>query len=253
MAKEIILKDLETGTELYPHTLASLVRTADGGNVDEALDSAKYALFIDQWNVAAGIYGRYNEETGFFELNGLKDITYEEALEIYQLTSSVYLVNYYEKRRLRTAFPFYCGTTIDLTNFLLYSVVEIVRFIPYYSDGVIRVTNMRGAFHGAKRVLTPLQVDTFTTTSATQGFYLAFGPNLEYILLKGLNRDLPWGHCPKLELYCFQYVIANAANTKAITITVHPDVYAKLTDETNTEWHKVLLDAAEKQITFITA
>lgn len=37
-----------------------------------------------------------------------------------------------------------------------------------------------------------------------------------------------------------------------ITITVHPSVYSKLTDESNTEWHKVLLDAAEKNITFAT-
>ena len=36
------------------------------------------------------------------------------------------------------------------------------------------------------------------------------------------------------------------------TITVHPDVYAKLTDETNTEWHALLALAAEKNITFAT-
>ena len=39
-------------------------------------------VFIDQWNTACGIWGRYNEETGYFELNGLTDITYEQALSI---------------------------------------------------------------------------------------------------------------------------------------------------------------------------
>lgn len=46
--------------------------------------------------------------------------------------------------------------------------------------------------------------------------------------------------------------MANAANTSAITITVHPDVYAKLTDESNAEWYAVLTAAAAKNITFAT-
>ena len=36
------------------------------------------------------------------------------------------------------------------------------------------------------------------------------------------------------------------------TVTVHPTVYAKLTDTTNTQWHKVLTDALAKNITFAT-
>lgn len=49
-----------------------------------------------------------------------------------------------------------------------------------------------------------------------------------------------------------QYMIDNAANTAAITVTVHPDVYAKLSDETNAEWHALLAQAAEKNIIFAT-
>ena len=50
MAKQTILKERGTGEVLYPHTLASLVKTSDGGNVDEGLDKAKRAVFIDRWN-----------------------------------------------------------------------------------------------------------------------------------------------------------------------------------------------------------
>ena len=46
-------------------------------------DMAKKRLFIDQWNTACGKWGTYNEDTGYFELNGLTDITYEEALKIW--------------------------------------------------------------------------------------------------------------------------------------------------------------------------
>ena len=49
-------------------------------------DLAKKKVFIDTWNTActsAGIrYGSYNEKTGYFELNGLTDISYEQALDI---------------------------------------------------------------------------------------------------------------------------------------------------------------------------
>ena len=39
-------------------------------------DKAKLRVFVDLWNAACGQHGRYNEETGYFELNGLTDITY---------------------------------------------------------------------------------------------------------------------------------------------------------------------------------
>lgn len=45
----------------------------------------------------------------------------------------------------------------------------------------------------------------------------------------------------------------DAANTSAITVTVHADVYAKIQDESNTDWHALLALAQEKQITFATA
>ena len=45
--------------------------------------SPKEQLFIDMWNSACGTNGKYNTETGFYELNGLTDITYEQALTIY--------------------------------------------------------------------------------------------------------------------------------------------------------------------------
>ena len=51
----------------------------------------------------------------------------------------------------------------------------------------------------------------------------------------------------------WQCIISKArAGSAAMTITVHPDVYAKLTDESNTEWHNVLMDAMAKNISIAT-
>ena len=69
---------------------------------------------------------------------------------------------------------------------------------------------------------------------------------------------------PLLSLSTMQYLVSNAANTKVITVTVHPDVYAKLNgDMTNeaaaatpadelAQWQALIAQAAEKQITFAT-
>ncbi|MDE6345371.1 MAG: hypothetical protein K2L55_01710, partial [Muribaculaceae bacterium] len=70
--------------------------TAAQRSVLEAAD-AKWVrppqAFIDQWNAACSnrfvnssyykSYGRYNEATGFFVLNGITDISYAEAVRIY--------------------------------------------------------------------------------------------------------------------------------------------------------------------------
>ena len=55
-------------------------------NVLSLTDMAKKRLFIDLWNQAAGDYGRYNEETGFFELFEIYDIGWDEALLIYRIS-----------------------------------------------------------------------------------------------------------------------------------------------------------------------
>ena len=47
-------------------------------------------------------------------------------------------------------------------------------------------------------------------------------------------------------------MVEHAYNTSPVTITVHADVYAKLTDESNTDWHALMTSAAAKNITFAT-
>lgn len=49
-------------------------------------EMAKKRLFIDLWNQAAGDYGRYNEDTGYFELYEIYDIGWDEALLIYRIS-----------------------------------------------------------------------------------------------------------------------------------------------------------------------
>lgn len=75
---------------------------------------------------------------------------------------------------------------------------------------------------------------------------------LREVRLVRVARHINLGDCASLSLASVQYLVANAINTTSIIVTIHPDVYAKLTDEANTEWHQVLVDAAARDIIFAT-
>lgn len=259
MAKITTLRDRETREVLYPQTQARFVHMSNGENLEEVIDTGKFALFVDMWNSAWGKYGKYDPvnapdpEHPFMGNEVWCD--YNEALSIYRasagfpmLTNNMYSLRSVNADKLRTALPFLTEPTVSLYQFGLYgNNIDVVRFYPF-TDNSIYVSNMVQSFRRTKRVLTILNVRSLKTAD----FY-SFGSSLlEYLLLKELRSDLPLNNCKNLERVCFEYIIKNASNTTAITITVHPDVYAKLTDENNTEWHQILLDGAVKNITFAT-
>lgn len=56
-------------------------------------------------------------------------------------------------------------------------------------------------------------------------------PNLEVLEISNLKISLDLSKCPLINLASWQGLVTNAVNTRTIIVTVHPDVYAKLTDE----------------------
>ena len=74
--------------------------------------------------------------------------------------------------------------------------------------------------------------------------------------------NLNIGKTPKFSLESLSYMITKATNTKDITITVHADVYAKLTGDTtnaaaaalsteeSAQWQQLVAAAAAKNIIF---
>lgn len=76
---------------------------------------------------------------------------------------------------------------------------------------------------------------------------------LETVKIKELNVSIDIRYSPLLTLESIKFLVENATNTTPITVTVHADVYAKLTDEGNEEWYAVNELARGKQISFATA
>ena len=65
------------------------------------------------------------------------------------------------------------------------------------------------------------------------------------------GNNIHLGDCPKISLASLQGIVKKYRDTKGFTVTVHPDVYAKLTDAVNyPEWAAVTELAATKNIIF---
>ena len=304
MAKQTTLKERGTGEVMYPQTLASLVKTSTGGNVENALaakqdalttsddlsisadnklsltDMAKKRLFIDMWNslfrlpvgTMSSFYpvGHYDEQTDRFTLGNFS-VDYADALETYRAYSVVrekgdfILAGFWW---LRIAPPIITAQTtfLDFNNaFTSCRQLKVAAVGGYYDE--LQAKSLTYAFYGCTQLEEVIGIVNIYNCSATEKVRYAFGgcQKLREIKLKSLHVDISFADSPLLSLASLQYLVANAANTAVITVTVHKDVYAKLTGDTTNEaagvlteeeeaaWQQVLADAVEKNIIFATA
>lgn len=215
--------------------------------------------FISDFNYLANRvvnnYGGYNVSTGFFELGDVKDITYAQARKIV-LSAGSWITSVssgspkglFAKLDIRATFPLSLsggGQGVSMVEEMFYhSSVEEV-YLAYGFATVLNRTFER---------CTKLKKITIGCASPVSTFYLTFEScvALETIIGLKTSKNLDLHSCPKLTITSVAQIVTLAANTTEITITVHPDVFAKLTDESNEEWHAILLAAAEKQINFAT-
>ena len=237
-------------------------------------EQLKMDLFIDLWNTAwkigGRVYGRYDPDNAPdaehpFMGNDIW-MTYGEAEEVMRMPRI--MINQESESVMfspaRTLVPCIGNFSANLRNFCFGCLnLETVRVVDYYivSNGLdpdtrpVAITSTRDAFcqcPGLREVRGILKLSP--SDALGKHFYSGFSQTrkLRRLWLHSVCLDMSLAPLGELELECWAYMVEHAANTKAITITVHPDVYAKLTDESNAEWHKVLLDAAGKQITFVT-
>ena len=239
-------------------------RGVDGSN-------SKLDLFIDLWNEACmmkGIkFGQYNAATGFFELNELTDITYSDALKIMKL-GELRLSNTTKvavpAMRVRTTLPIWVDGSmpgVGLGYFVqgLETIVIYNNYSDYYNTFVQPTSRYINVLDTCflpqtttKRLLPAISMPS--TDDRGKHFNGTNLRSLEEGWFRSVKLDIPdaFKQNTVFRLDCWQYLIANAANTNPITINVHPDVMARMSDETNTEWHQLLLDATAKNIQFAT-
>lgn len=209
--------------------------------------------------VAAGAV--YNEQTGFYELNGLTDITEGQMRNIYMdCCSNVRVASLQERysySRMRTNFRFSDNYGAWVGGFpvqnMCYGCTLLEVFAVSSDLNFLHVTNCSRMFLNCSKLKTIRGGIKFSNTITNYASMFSGCALLESIKCNGIVASISFSDSPLISLESLQYLIANAANTSAITVTVHADVYAKIQDETQTEWHALIASAQEKNITFATA
>ena len=209
--------------------------------------------------VAAGAV--YNERTGFYELNGLTDITEEQMRVIYnsccQNPNIGSLQERYSYYQMRTNFRFEDNYGAWIGGFsvqnMCYGCTSLEVFAVSSDSNFLYISNCSRMFLNCSKLKTIQGRLKFNSTITNYSLMFGGCVLLETVKCNGIVANISFSASPLLSLESLQYLITNATNTSAITVTVHADVYAKIQDETQTDWHALVAAAQEKQITFATA
>lgn len=211
--------------------------------------SNKVEGFISQDNIDSLIsYGFvFNEGTGYFELNGLTDISLQEALNIVAVGKPhpTLCDIHFAYKKIRTNLPIFddnqynspyfgngFSNQIRMGGMAYSSEIEVFVYEQYkQNDNYINtgfknstLAQAGNAFYSCQK-LEKLYIIPGTATKFIWAFTNCFRlKELELVYLK-CNVDL--GHSSLLSAKSIHIMIANADNTNAITITLHADAKAR--------------------------
>lgn len=233
----------------------TLVNLADRMEATEkkvsTLEPAKREVFVDLWEEACGSAGCFNAETGMFELNGITDISYQEAVEIYSCKDKDLILPPYSLVgwemngvNIRTNIPNFgrivnnslsgYGCRIDV---LRLAGVDVDMNDPAQLKGC-KADVRDGYLPNCRKVIGYVEINKIDD-------FFTFAPFLEEIRLIAV-ADINMGRCPLLSVESLRFLVENAANTEGITVTLHPEAFARLTPE-------LVSAAGAKRITFAEA
>lgn len=188
----------------------------------------------------------YNEQTGFYELNGLTDITEEQMRVIYEKTWGWWLhlpaLNGFGTALPRTNIP--CpdykiishASNISLNSIFCRSGndnnLEVVNLRALYtptSFDEIRIMDFNWAFQSDKKIR---EVQGIINVKGAR-YDQSIGGNIETINIKGLKVNISFYNSQRLSKESVLYMINNSEATSAITIGLNKAVYDVMKDDTD--------------------
>ena len=268
MAKIKQLIDAITGKWYYPLTLTEAVTDRTGRNlpaimaaerqaaVSEATEAGKLALFNDEWNTLCkgydNTYGKYDPENAPdaehpYYLNKIW-LTYKEALLVKKTYfNSPHQIETLHYIQTRTNIPVQFQWNGTYERFAQGNKVLETAVLPHVQSG----GNINNAFYGCKN-LWYCYIGVINYNAAITGDTFQDCGKLTTLNIYRLHQNLNIQYSPLVTADSFRYIINNRSGTAVFTIIVHPDIYAKLTDEENEEWYAILQLALSKNISFAT-
>lgn len=170
---------------------------------------------------------------GYYYLNGLGDITENELAIIYRNTyNGIHSFAYYRNtaRIINiSGTPSFVASGLSHNGlFANCSNSEIIYSPNFYVGG----ESSHSMFIACTK-LRYIYIPSFSITTADLTNAFVSCGRLSLILIKGLKTNISFVYSPNISRKSIMYIVTNAAPTTAITITLHPDAYARLENDSD--------------------
>ena len=220
----------------------------------------------------------YNAETGYWEYGDLKDMTEEDcflaafyALEQIQgENQKSFILDRYKNPSAKTYFTkitpkgSYNTTKLVLDScFAQSNKLEYLKLSDTPTSTFLFIEYIKDAFRGCpklRKIEDILTIYTSNNNNITHAFTGCSAlKDVKIRLVTGANVGISFEDSRLLSYESIKYLVDNAGNTAAITITVHPTTYSYLTGTaqpteevggTTEEWQALVTTAQGKQISF---
>ena len=228
-------------------------------------DLAKREVFDDLWIKAArsnGTVDHTHTESGVNKPYYLNEVwmTYEEAIVVYN--------EYYADINSLNGRPVY-----GVTNFAPPGTGSALAYSNFNAPNAVTINVGVGflvrAFAGwlfTAPKLTKIidKINLHHWNASAQSYEYLKAPALTDVSLYHLHNNFSIEFLKSISLSSMQYMVNNSTATSSITVTVHPDVYAKLTGDTTNaaaaaltaeelaQWQALVTTANNKHISFAT-
>lgn len=263
-AAEIYISEAPKDGKTYGRNNGAWVKVESGGGSTSEPPAGGYNRSLFE---AAGAV--YNEETGFYELNGLTDITEDEMTDIFVAGECNFSSNndgFYSHKEIRTNISRIIPYNIALSGVFRQSLIEVAKIPGGPVDNncfnsFYMCRNLRKILIDSNSGQKLLNITKATTNAKTLFIGCTNLEEVDVLLPTGANVEIKFSDSPKLNYQSFKSMIdlTNAENKRIIT--VHPTTYSYLTGTaeptelvggTTEEWQALVATAAEKQISFAT-
>ena len=197
----------------------------------------------------------YNEKTGWFEVNGLVDMTFDDCLLVLKDFPAKTAINSLNNDFISHA----------RTNNALQGIYNSDINFNFYNDGGETLAlgpQLRSSMSGFlynnnnnnnNNILAILSYIRLQSASISAGSSLNC-ENLESLAIMNISGSYSFARNPSLSWDSWKYLIDNAAegiSEEGITVTVHADVYAKMSGGTVDDWGSLGTLASEKGVKLV--
>lgn len=178
----------------------------------------------------------WNASTGYWQLNGINDLTNANMRAIYELGNSrIYrgalLIDYFRGNRVRTNIP--ANVSLSSSGVIINNMatsqsnLEVVKLAAAYAVKVSTSTtsSVSYAFNGCTNLQEIANILDFSGVTTCDVYSFRGCSSLTTLQITGLKCDISLESSPNLSKASILYMVENAG-TATITITLHATAYA---------------------------